>query len=1049
MLKHSFFLPMELKTQYDEQFRGILNKLNKAQRNAVDQIEGPVLVVAGPGTGKTQILSARIGNILRETDTLPHNILCLTYTDAGTVAMRKRLNDFIGPDSYNVHIFTFHGFCNKVIQENLDYFGVRELQPCSDIEKVEYLQELIESFDKDHLLKRFTGDIYFERKNLENLFKTMKQEGWTKEYVHQCVTEYLDDLPNREDFQYKRKYKEFKAGDVNPRKLQEQTDKCNKLLAAVSELENYVNILKENGRYDYDDMILWVLQALQESEFIRLKYQEQYLYFLVDEYQDTNGSQNQILQLLSSYWDIPNVFVVGDDDQSIYRFQGANIKNIKDFYDSNVPHIQQVVLTENYRSNQSILDLSKFSIEHNTDRLVNVIEGLTKDLTAAGSLKDDNTAPKVIECLNPLHEELFILKQIEELQKQDFDLSKVAVIYRGHKNVERLLKICVERDIPVNIKKRINILELPFVQQFLNLFTYIYEEAKRPDQGEYALFKLLHFEAFNVSPRDILKITRACQRGDKNRWRDVIADEKLMTELGFESIEAIKILEANLVHWIKESENYTLQVLFEKILTKGQILEFVMHNPERMWLLQVITTFFDFIKKETSRNPKMGIEDFLELIEKHERYNLDIPVNKIYQAQNGINFVTAHSSKGLEFEYVFLMGCNASNWEGKRGGQGNYFFPDTITFATIENKEEEERRLFYVALTRAEKNLFITYNSENENGKELVPSKFIAELEEFPNLNKTEVSFDNEEISTYYINFLMNKEKPSLPLIDDELIADRLTNFKLSVTALNKYLKCPLTFYFESIIRVPTARNSSMGFGSAIHYAIENYFIEMSKHPNKEFPGIEKMMTLFKKGMDIYRSHFTDKEYQLKMEFAEILIPKYLETYEAKWVTNTRLEYDISNVNFKGVPLSGKLDKLEFEGTNVNVVDYKTGKPENGLKKIVPPTDKNPEGGDYWRQMVFYKILMDCDTSKDWNMVSAEMDFIQPNKKDTFDKKRIVITPQDIEVVSKQITDSYVKIMDHQFSEGCGEEDCQWCTFVNTNYKSSLLDFSEQQLEDE
>lgn len=1040
---------MEEKQYYDAQFQEILSNLNKAQTQAVEQIEGPVLVVAGPGTGKTQILSARIGNILKKTDTLPHNILCLTYTEAGTVAMRKRLNDFIGPDSYNVHIFTFHGFCNKIIQENLDYFGVRELQPLSDIEEVEILQELIDGFDKNHPLKRFTGDEYFERGRLKSLFSTMKQENWSEEFIIQKTKEYLDDLPNREKFQYKRKYKEFNAGDLKQKLFDEEKVKCETLIAAVGEFKSYIALLSKYGRYDYNDMIVWVLEALQKNEFMRLRYQEQYLYFLVDEYQDTNGSQNKILELMSSYWEVPNVFVVGDDDQSIYRFQGANIKNIKDFYDRNEANIQQIVLTENYRSSQPILDIAKHSIEHNEDRLVNVVDGLTKELTASGSLKTETLKPQLIECTNALHEELMIIKKVEELQAQGEDLSQVAIIYRNHKNVERLVKIFEEQSIPMNIKKRVNILDLPLIQNLLNVFKYICEEQMRPDQGEPVLFQLMHFEPFGVAQRDILKVARLCQRSAGPRWRDVISNKQKMFAEGFESIGAIASLEANLSFWIKESSNYTLQVLFEKILTRGKILEYVMNSPERMWHMQVITTFFDFIKAETTRKPKMNIEEFLEVVKKHERYNLALPVNKIYHSESGVNFVTAHSSKGLEFKYVFLIGCNAGNWESSNGRLSGYKLPDTIVATVEENKEEEERRLFYVALTRAEQHLYISYNAETEDGKEIIASKFIAEIKDHPQLTFNQVSFSNEEILEYYFNILKNEDKPSLPLVDEDLIIDRLKNFKMSVTALNKYLRCPITFYFESIVKVPTARNVSMGFGSVVHYALENYFKEMLADSHKNFPGEKRMLELYKKGMDIYRSHFTDREYASRLEYAELILPKYLNKYQHTWQKVTALEYDINHVQHQGVPLSGKLDKIEFDGNNVNVVDYKTGNPDYGTKKLNPPTEKDPNGGDYWRQMVFYKILMDADKRKDWNMVSAEMDFIQQDNKDEFIKRRVHVTPQDVDIVSKQITDSYTKIMNHEFSEGCGDKDCTWCNFVKSNFKSEELDFSEVTLEDE
>lgn len=1048
-MRHSFFLLMENRQHYDEQFQIILNKLNKAQKQAVEQIDGPVLVVAGPGTGKTQILSARIGNILKQTDTLPHNILCLTYTEAGTIAMRKRLNDFIGPDSYNVHIFTFHGFCNKIIQENLDYFGVRELQPLSDIEEVEILQELIDGFGATHLLKRFIGDEYYERGRLKSLFSTMKQENWSEELIRVKVAEYLEDLPNREEFQYKRKYKEFKAGDLKINAFNEEKVKCETLLAAVGEFKNYTKLLAKYSRYDYNDMILWVLNALDKNEHMRLRYQEQYLYFLVDEYQDTNGAQNKILDLLSSYWDVPNVFVVGDDDQSIYRFQGANIKNIKDFYDRHVETIQQVVLTENYRSSQPILDISKHSIENNDDRLVNVVDGLTKELTASGSLKEETLKPQLVECTNSLHEELMIIKQVEKLQAEGEDLSKVAIIYRNHRSVERLVKVFEEQQIPMNIKKRVNILALPFVQNLLNIFRYIADEQHRPDQGEAVLFQLMHFDSFNIAQRDVLKIARLCDWSSGLKWRDVMADKAKMTAEKFESIAAISSLEANLSFWIKESKNYTLQVLFEKILTKGNILEHVMNSPDRMWNMQVITTFFDFIKKETTRNPKMSLEDFLEVVKKHESYGLAIPVNKIYHSEMGVNFVTAHSSKGLEFKYVFLIGCNASNWEGARSKNNGYKLPDTLIASVEENKEEEERRLFYVALTRAEKHLTISYNAESEDGKDLIASKFIAEIRDHEQLEQQQVSFSDHEIMEYYVNILKNEDKPVLPLIDFDLIQDKLKNFKMNVTALNKYLSCPLTFYFETIIRVPTARNMSMGFGSAVHYALENYFKLMLAEPDRKFPEEQQILVFFKKGMDIYRSHFTDKEYASRLEYAEILLPKYLKQYQEGWSKAVAIEYSINNVEHKGVPLSGMLDKLEFQDNNINVIDYKTGNPVNGVKKLYVPSDKTPDGGDYWRQLVFYKILMDEDKRNDWNIVSGEMDFIQQNKDGEFVKKKLVITPDYVDLVSKQITETYTKIMNHEFSEGCGDKDCTWCNFVKSNFKSEALDFSNLTLDGE
>jgi DNA helicase-2/ATP-dependent DNA helicase PcrA len=210
-----------LSHKFKEEYR----KLNTDQQLAVNTIEGPVMVIAGPGTGKTQILAARIGKILLDTDTDPSNILCLTYTDAGVIAMRRRLQDFIGPDAYKVNIYTFHAFCNDVIQENLSLFEKNAMDPVSDLERIEILKELIDAFPKNNPLKRYRGDVYFEINNLLSLFSSMKREGWSSAFICEKINLYLQDLPNREEYIYKRTYKQFRAGALKMDKLEEEREK--------------------------------------------------------------------------------------------------------------------------------------------------------------------------------------------------------------------------------------------------------------------------------------------------------------------------------------------------------------------------------------------------------------------------------------------------------------------------------------------------------------------------------------------------------------------------------------------------------------------------------------------------------------------------------------------------------------------------------------------------------------------------------------------------------------------------------------------------------
>ncbi|HYH56878.1 MAG TPA: ATP-dependent helicase, partial [Anseongella sp.] len=432
---------MENTDRYNIAFRKALETLNEAQIRAVNQIEGPVLVIAGPGTGKTQILAARIGKILSDTDTDPHNILCLTYTDAGAVAMRRRLFNFIGPDAWRVNIYTFHAFCNDIIQENLDYFGKLSLDALSDLEQVELFRKLIDSFPENHVLKRYRGDVYFEAARLKDLFSTMKREDWLPGYISQKIDDYLQAIRDSEPGSAY--YKIFKyagrgnqeAGGLKPA-FEQEVERMEKLRAAANEFHTYQRMMREMNRYDFDDMIGWILEAFKKDPDFLLNYQEKYHYILVDEYQDTSGAQNELIRLLISYWDVPNIFVVGDDDQSIYRFQGANVENIAAYSTRYAQDLFRVMLTDNYRSSQPILDAARVLIERNLERIS--LPGLSKQLVSRSTGALMAAHPVIREYQTQLHEFADITRQVKKLLEDKVPPAEIAVIYKEHRIGEEL-----------------------------------------------------------------------------------------------------------------------------------------------------------------------------------------------------------------------------------------------------------------------------------------------------------------------------------------------------------------------------------------------------------------------------------------------------------------------------------------------------------------------------------------------------------------------------------------------------------------------------------
>lgn len=1036
------------KEKTERKFAEEFEKLNEQQRVAVSTLEGPVMVIAGPGTGKTQILASRIGKILLETDAVPENILCLTYTDAGVVAMRRRLLQFIGPDAYKVNLYTFHAFCNDIIQENLGLFEKTALDPVSELEKIQLFKDLIDSFPKNHPLKRYRGDVYFEVKNLQSLFSNMKKEGWTPAFINERIDEYLEGLPLRDEFIYKRKSRNFNAGDLKQDKLDEEKDRMEKLRAAVGEFDRFQALMRKRNRYDFDDMINWVIRAFEENKNLLADYQERYQYILVDEYQDTSGTQNRLVELLISYWDKPNVFVVGDDDQSIYRFQGASVENMLQFAGNYSKDLVTVVLTNNYRSTQPILDISKTLIDRNEERLVKQIEGLSKDLLSSNdTIRHLVHQPRLQEYETQRLEMTGMVKKVQQLLATGVQPGQIGIIYKENKYGEELTRYFKQLEIPVYSKRNLNILELPLAQKIILVLKYLASEHDIPFSGDEMLFEILHFDWFAVPPVEIAKLTM--EVADKKYSGNGYSIRQALTE---KAKAPAKDLFSNGLHsGLKKASgaleklqgdvsNLTLQHLFEALIREAGVLSHIMQQPDKHWQLQILTGLFDFIKEETHRNPFLNLQQLVNLVELMEKEDISLPLVQVSGSDKGINLMTAHGSKGLEFEHVFVAGCNASLWEKKRKPGGGYKLPDTLfSSGSRGNEEEELRRLFYVALTRAEQHLYISYSRFKNDGKEMEPSMFIAEILDKHHLPVEKMIIDEAVISEFAALGFARAAAPEIEKIEEEYIGRVLEKFVMNVTALNNYLNCPLEFYFKNLIRIPSPKNEATEFGSAVHHALEKLFRKMQDSGKEQFPTKEEFIADFEWYMHRHRESFTKEQFDRRMEYGPEVLGNYYTKYIGQFNKIVAIERNIRNVVVKDVPLKGKLDKLEFDGKSVTVVDYKTGDPDKALPKTKGPSDKQPNGGDYWRQAVFYKILVDNYEQKDWKVTSTEFDFIEPDKKKNYRKEKILITPADITTVTQQVSSTWEKIRDRDFYTGCGREDCHWCNFVKTNNMAVAL----------
>lgn len=1027
-----------------KKFEEAYNTLNPNQKQAVDAIEGCVMVVAGPGTGKTQVLGARVAKILQETDARPDNILCLTFTDAATVALRNRLNEFIGAEAYRVGIYTYHAFCNMVIQENKDLFGIQDLEPLSELEEAEILKEIIDELLNESPLKRFGADEYYERWNFKQVFDFMDKEDFSVARIEAEVERALIENENDERNYYSRNGKNYKKGDFKQKQYDDLKGSLDKLIEAAH-LKKVFDAKKiARSRYSYSDMINWVVEKFTSDANLLASYQEQYQYILVDEYQDTNGIQNHLLQLLINYWDNPNVFVVGDDDQSIYKFQGANVENILRLYEQFKNHVQLIVLQQNYRSSQSILDGSNFLVSQNKERLVGRIESLNKDIKASNA--DVAALPNGIELIeyNSLYDEAYgIVQKVKDLIASGVSGNEIAILYAKHAQADVLVSQLQHAHIDYNVSRSQNVLETKIIQQLVQYLYYFQNEYEQYQSGDHLVFEILHFNNFrHLTSSDLaqlsLHIKEEKRKDKKHGWRWVLNNSIQGLEIGQEARSELKQFISDLEYWLKEFKNLTLQQLIEQILGKLGFVSRAMLSADAAFQMQCLTAFFNFVKDETGRNPKADLRHLLETIEIMERFRISLPVYQVVKNQNGVNLMTAHGSKGLEYEYVFLLGCDSKSWDAKRQSLP-YKLSSIIPGEGEEAMVEERRRLFYVALTRAKKKIEISYARLKEDGKVQTRSQFIAELEEGVGLKAETPVFDQEKVLRTMANSLTGATKPFVDLSKQDFVDDALDNFVLNATNLNAYMRCPVAFFYQHILRIPSAKSSSATFGSAIHNALEGVFNHSELFDNRE-ECVRYLHNRFERYMANNQETFTQESYDRKLFYGRKILEAYYDEYAEEWLKEEKVEVEayINKAEIDGVPIKGRLDKLVHIGGAYHVVDYKTGNSETGIRKLKAPVSYEPNedeqdytkkfGGDYWRQLYFYKALLESDPKYGRQVISGEIDFVEP-KNDSFTKATIKLNDNGYAFVREQISSVYKKIKNKEFSEGCNDENCQWCNF--------------------
>ncbi|MBU1256405.1 ATP-dependent helicase, partial [Patescibacteria group bacterium] len=577
-------------------------KLNKNQKIAVDSIDGPVMVMAGPGTGKTQVLTLRIANILKKTDTPPSSILALTFTDAASNEMRTRLVNLIGKPAYSVQISTFHSFCQSVILENPDLFIVaEETEHLQDLDRTKILQKIIKGNNFSYL-KPLNAPYYYVLSIIENI-RTLKREGVSPEELKKTLTGPPD-----------------------------------KNLDLQKIYSLYQQELVKKGRFDFEDMINWVVDKFEKDPNLLLSYQERLSYFLVDEYQDTNSAQNQLVFNLASFWaEKANLFVVGDPNQSIFRFQGASLENTKEFI-SRFPNTTLINLNQNYRSTQTVLNSAHSVIKNNYPKAIK----LKSNLSGPGKLI--NTA----HFTHSIFEDYFIAKNIKNLINKGVKPQNIAIIVRHNKDLDDISSTLKKFNIPFTIKGTQDLLEQPLIKKLIIFLTIISNSPHQHLDSE--LFTLLNYTFFEIEPLNILKTAKKAADNHTHLASYILSDRyKIPADL--------KTFFTNLNNWQKLSANLTLPEFFEKLIQQSGILNHLLKQKNKADELHQLNMFFTQIKNMAFQDKSLNLSKLLSNINALREQKIKTTISSPITLKESVTLTTAHKAKGLEWDHVYIYRC--------------------------------------------------------------------------------------------------------------------------------------------------------------------------------------------------------------------------------------------------------------------------------------------------------------------------------------------------------------------------------------------------------
>lgn len=1036
--------------------------LNSEQRAAVDQIDGPMLVIAGPGTGKTELLSVRVAHILTQTDTLPSNILCLTFTEAAAFNMRDRLQSIIGDDAYSVQINTYHSFSSDIIKSNPDFFGNIDLEtgedsrmehPINELRQYEIIREIIESLPFSDPLRSMR---YYVR-SIVSTISDCKQAALSPEQVQKIgkenlqTTEELSPAIQQIMSAYKRLPSKLSTSlelfnkvlaTLEQSSLPLAKQAAAKLVAAIEAAEatestkpmtawknswlekdtndswqfgnklqsqkvislaniyaKYQEILQDSGQYDFNDMILRTIEAMKERSELRYNLQEKYHYILLDEFQDTNTAQFSLITLLADHpvnEGRPNIMAVGDDDQGIFAFQGADVANMMAFLNTFVD-VRVINLTKNYRSHHDILHIAHNLGEQIESRLHHNLKDISKTIQAASDGLPAQATIARHEFGSQANEYGWIADTISQQIATGIPPREIAVLAPRHSILENLVPFLNARNIPVSYEKRENIFDTEIIQALLLMSEFLVAaDTLHIETMNTLLPKILSLPFWGIPAEDIWQLNwKFYSEKFKTQitWEQLALTQpstkkpvKFLLHIGLQvdslSLEFVLdyLIGAKPYH-LDNNSTYTSplkEYYFSDAAQKKSPLAF----HEAISYLSVIRAQIRDLRLSDANT--LRIHDFIDLYKTYlEAEQPLINTHPVTQNNNAVQLQTVYKAKGLEYQCVFLPCMQDDVWGStSRGSNNKLSLPENLQHIRYDaSQEDTRRRLLFVAVTRAKHSLYITSYLQKENGKPTTPVKYLHEINNEneklstilpksvqvigkPQRDETTTQKDIETL------WFARNESSTTNLVDQ--LQSHLRSYRMSPTHLNTFTNLeyagPQVFLLHTLLRFPEAPSPDSIYGDALHKTLEWF-------QTKKTSSITGAVEQFQSRIHTSIMNTTDKQLYTDRgaRALQLFLTKNSDRLKVK-TAEIEVDFRKEGVVLGNALLTGKIDRLEVNQKNkcVKIIDFKSGAPStkwSSTSKYI----------NYKQQLYFYYLLIEkSPTFKGYQVENAALEFIEP-----------------------------------------------------------------------